>query len=72
MAILEEIRSCEFDKNEKHLFGIKSAIMWGHSKSSNGMYPLFYIRKPKCITQEDFNDILDHLDFTIYLNKKVR
>lgn len=72
MAILEELRSCEFDKNEKRLFGIKSPIMWGHSKRSNGTYPLFYIRKPKGITQEDFDDIINHLEFTIYLNKKVR
>lgn len=30
MSIFNKIKSFEFDKNKKNVFGIKSAIIWGH------------------------------------------
>lgn len=63
MAILDEIKSFEYDRNKERIFGIKSAIVWGHYKS--GSSPLFYITKPKHISQEDFDYILDRLEITI-------
>jgi hypothetical protein len=72
MSILDNLRSFEFDRNKKRIFGIKSAIVWGHSKDCNGYSPLLYISKPKHVSQEDFDFILDHLDLTLYTEKKVR
>lgn len=65
MSILNTIRSIEFDKNRRRLFGIKSGILWAHSKDTNGSYPLLYISKPKHITQEDFEILLDNLIINI-------
>ena len=62
MGIFDEIRSFEFDRNRKQLFGIKSGIVWGHSKETNGSFPMLYISKPKHISQEDFELLLDSID----------
>lgn len=72
MSISDGIRSFEFDRNKKRVFGIKSAIVWGHSKDCNESSPLFYISRPKHVSQEDFDFILDHLDITLYTEKKIR
>ena len=69
MNILEQIRSFEFDKNRKAIFGIKSAIIWGHSKKTNGQFPMLYITKPKGISQSDFELLLDCLNIQIFYNK---
>lgn len=63
--ILDEIRSVEYDKNRKAIFGIKSGIVWGHSNTTNGCYPLLYISKPKHIKQKDFEILLDKLEINI-------
>lgn len=63
--ILETIRSFEYDKNDKKIFGIKSAIVWGHSSESNCCYPLFYISKPKHISEEDFKIIKNKIKIDI-------
>ena len=65
MSIFDSIRSIEFDKNRNKLLGIKSGILWAHSKNTNGMFPLLYISKPKHITQEDFELLLDKLIINI-------
>lgn len=66
MSILDEIRSIEYDKNRNKLFGIKSAIIWAHSKEGGGTYPLLYIYKPKSISQEDYELLLNKLEINIY------
>jgi hypothetical protein len=63
--ILERIRSFEFDKNKNKILGIKSAIVWGNSSETNSTFPLFYISKPKSVSQEDFELLLDKIDITI-------
>ena len=60
--ILSTIRSFEFDKNKNKVFGIKSGIVWGHSKNSNSTFPLLYISKPKHITNEDFEVLLNSIN----------
>lgn len=67
MSILDDIRSIEYDRNRKSIFGIKSAIIWGHSKSSNSCSPLLYISKPKSVSKEDFEYLLDRLKVEIHL-----
>jgi hypothetical protein len=64
-TILESIKSFEFDKNRKKIFGIKSGIVWGHSNSTNGMFPMLYISKPRTISQEDFELLLDKIEISI-------
>lgn len=62
MSIFEKIRSFEFDKNKNKIFGIKSAIVWGHSKEKSFTSPLLYIIKPKYISQEEYEELLDSID----------
>lgn len=62
MSIFNKLRSFSFDKNEKHIFGIKSAIVWGHSNISNSESPILYISKPKHISQEEYEELLDSID----------
>jgi len=66
MSILSTIESFEYDKNREWYFGRKSAIVWG--RFMNEQFPLFYITKPKNISEDDFNEILDCLDITIKRN----
>lgn len=69
MGILNEIRSFEFDKNRKKIFGIKSGIVWGHSKDTNVSFPMLYISKPKWITEEQFNELLNSIDIQFLISK---
>jgi len=62
MSVFDDIRSFEFDRNRKHHFGVTSGIVWGHSKNTNESFPLLYIAKPKHISQEDFELLLDSID----------
>lgn len=64
-TIIESIRSFEYDKNRKNIFGIKSAIVWGHSKNTNGCFPMLYISKPKGISKEDYDLLLDKIQIEI-------
>jgi len=65
MNILDDIRAIEFDTNQRKIFGLKSAIIWGHSKYTNSCIPLLYISKPKHISQEDFEYLLNNLIINI-------
>ena len=69
MSIIDKIRSIEYDKNRTKIFGIKSAILWGHSKDTNGIFPLLYISKPKGITLEEYEDLLDRLEINLKVFK---
>ncbi len=66
MTILDKIKSFEFDKNRNKLFGIKSAIVWGHAKDTNSVFPLLYISKPKGISQEDYELLLEKIQISIF------
>ena len=59
MSIFEKYKDFEFDKNKEKIFGIKSGIVWGHSKTKNSISPLLYISKPKHVSQEDFEELLE-------------
>ena len=65
-TILDTVKSIEFDTNKKHIFGIKSGILWGHSNKSNSISPLLYISKPKSVSQEDFEYMLDCLCISMF------
>lgn len=69
MSIFDEIKSFEFDRNRNKIFGIKSGIVWGHSKNSNSSFPLLYISKPKHITEEQFNKLLDSIEINFIIKK---
>ena len=62
MSRFDNLRSLEFDRNRKQIFGVKSGIVWGHSNKTNGMYPILYISKPKNISQEDYEKLLDCIE----------
>lgn len=65
MNILDKIRAIEFDKNKRKIFGIKSAIVWAYSNEDGKVYPLLYISKPKHLSKEDFDVVLDNLEIKI-------
>lgn len=65
MSILNKLKSIEFDKNRTKIFGIKSGILWGNF-DNNSSSPLLYISKPKHISQEDFEILLDKIKITLY------
>lgn len=65
MKLRKQLATIEYDKNRNKIFGIKSAIIWGRKKESNGMTPILYISKPKHVSLEDFEDLLDNLKIEI-------
>jgi hypothetical protein len=66
--ILDEIESFTFDKNRKHMFGIKSAIVWGNKPGAS--FPLLYITKPKGIDLKDYEEILNKLSISLWGDRK--
>ena len=66
-TIFDKIKSFEFDKNEQRIFGIKSGIIWGHSKKTNEMFPMLYLSKPKNISENDFKLLLNSIDIKFKL-----
>ena len=60
MSIFDRLKSFEFDKNRKHIFGIKSGIVWGNGEK--GTSPILYISKPKHVSQEDFEELVNSID----------
>lgn len=67
MGIFDRIRSVEFDRNKNKVFGIKSAIVWGHSKDTNGSFPLLYISKPKHISEEEYKELIEAISIEFIL-----
>ena len=65
MNILNKLRAVSFDRNKNKIFGIKSGILWGYSNETNGSFPLLYISKPKHISEEDFEILLNNLEIKI-------
>jgi len=65
MNIFDKIEAITFDPNKAQLFGVKSAILWGHSNETNSMFPLVYISKPKNISQEDFDLIIKGIEIKL-------
>lgn len=63
MAITDKLKSIEYDTNKDKIFGIKSAILWG--TYDRGTSPLLYISKPKHISQEDFEYLIEHIDISL-------
>lgn len=61
--LLETVENFRFDLNTRKMFGISSAILWGGA--GNTEYPVLYFRKPKHISDEDYQDILKNMKITI-------
>ena len=54
-----------FSKHGEKSLGIKSPILWGIEGGK--MYPLVYFHKPKHVSQEEFNQIIERM--SLYLSK---
>lgn len=63
---LTGITSYEVDSNENGISGIKSAVIWGHTK--NGSFPLLYLTKPKSMDDETYRTLIKCLHIEIYEN----
>lgn len=57
------------DNGEKSL-GIKSPTLWGIEEGK--MYPIVFFRKPKHISQEDFDDFMSRIEITIKADRKTK
>lgn len=68
--IFDKIKSFSYSPNKDKQFGIKSGIVFANSKTGNYSYPLLYISKPKCISEEDYQWLLDHIDINFYHRKE--
>ena len=55
-----------FSKSGEKALGIKSPILWGIEGGK--MYALVYLRKPKHVSQEEFNQIIERM--SLYLSKE--
>ena len=66
--IIKKLKGTELDRNTTHKYGLKSGILWGHLKEENSCMPLLYISKPRSISQEDFEYILDRLQISLHVN----
>lgn len=42
---------------------VKSPIIWGHKGSV--ITPLMYLKKPKSVSDEDWNELLDHFEWSV-------
>jgi len=60
MSIFDRLKSFEFDKNKNKIYGLKSAIIWGNDE--RGTSPILYISKPKHVSLEDYNELLNSID----------
>jgi len=61
MSIFDDLKSFSFDTNKQKLYGLKSGIVWGNYERG-GSSPILYISKPKHLSQEDFDELLDSID----------
>lgn len=64
MNFISKFKSFSFDKNRDKNFGIKSAILWGYETDSS-CGAIAYITKPKHVSQEDFDELLDSIKLSI-------
>ena len=55
-----------FDKNRDSSFNLKSAIMWEFDYETKMYHPLFYVSKPREVSEEDFNRTLDMIDIHVF------
>ena len=56
----------EFDSNKDHIFGIKSAILWKYGEK--GLSPVLYLRKPKHVSQEEYDELIQNMQ--IYIKRE--
>lgn len=54
----------ELEKNKDKVFGARSAILWGYTEATTA-YAIVYLKKPKYMSEEEFEDILDGLEIGI-------
>ncbi len=69
MSIFNRIKSFEFDKNRTKILGIKSGIVWGTHITKNSSAPILYISKPKHVTQDEFEELLDSMQISFVKSK---
>lgn len=58
--MITDIESFTLDTKDIHRLGYKCAVVWGHKGAS--MQPVMYIRKPKHISQDDFDNMMKHIE----------
>ena len=57
------------DRNKGHIFDLKSVIIWRYRPDKTGscVYsPIAYIRKPKGVSDEDFNNLINRIKINNY------
>ena len=57
------------DRNKGHIFDLKSVIIWRHRPDKTGTYvysSIAYIRIPKRVLDEDFNNLVNKIKINNY------
>lgn len=64
--MITDFEEFTLDAKDIHQLGYKCAVVWGHKKAS--MIPVMYIRKPKHISQEEFDNMMKHIEIKFISN----
>ena len=59
---MSEIKSINIDNSKKI---VKSVCIWGNYAEKNVTAVVMYIKKPKYMNEDDFQEWLDHMHFKI-------
>lgn len=57
---IKRIKYLSLDQNKSKVYGIKSPIIWACENRQS--YPIAYLKKPKHLSQEEFEDILNRIE----------
>ncbi len=51
-------------EQNKKLFRTSNGILWADQNGRNQYYPILYLKKPKYLSEEEFQKLLDKLEIT--------
>ena len=65
MSIFDKLSSFFIERNLKtarKTFRRKSGIIFAMREGTGTFYPIMYLSKPKGVTEEEFQELLNHID----------
>ncbi len=57
-------KSKESREHNKKIFRTSNGILWADQNGRNQYYPILYLKKPKYLSEEEFQKLLDKLEIT--------
>jgi hypothetical protein len=68
--LIENIKSLVLDKSKelrehnKKIFRTSNGVLWADQIGDPRYYPILYLKKPKHLSEEEFQKLLDKLEIT--------